>query len=258
MKIPKSPPMPIPDRIKAAFLVAILSSLSSQAQITQLGSPADLAGLGVPGVPKNYDWSDVGLEYTLPANPFNLSGATVSNPDGTADFEVLVQSSGWFGNFNPGDYVMRTDSGAIVLEFAQPIFGGGAYIQADVLSTTAGSTGDFFGFVEALDAHGHSLFVASLQGLSTDLADGSSIFVGLGGPTAEIRSLVFSVSNLPNDPNAALDSFAIGEVFTIGSVVPEASSGTASVFLGGIVLAGLRSRQQATKRASQAATKTQV
>ena len=102
---------------------------------------------------------------------------------------------------------------SIVTIFNTGVFGGGAQIQADA----------FGPFVATLNVYDTSLTLiatVTMNGNSTSAGDGSAIFIGYQGNTADVGALQFLVS----DVNGA-NTVAIGtETLYTGGSVPEPSS----------------------------------
>jgi hypothetical protein len=137
-------------------------------------------------------------------------------------FQRLDQSSGWGGNFSPGDALLfNTGHGPVVLSFTQP------YVTAVGTQIAAWAFGPFTARIEALDSANNVLASFTFAGDATAAADGSAPFVGIRSdePFARAR---FSLDWASDDPA----SFAINRVdVEHGAViVPEPGS---------LVLAGL-------------------
>lgn len=144
------------------------------------------------------DWATLGPYGTVVSNPFTTSSngglsMTVSKPT-SGPFERRDQSTGWWGNFAPGDALLwtRDEVGPMEIVFANPVLGAGAQIQRDAY-------GSFVGKIKAYDSMNNLLGSFSLSGNSTSSADNSAIFLGVKDTSAVIKKLVFDVDNTNGD-----------------------------------------------------------
>jgi hypothetical protein len=144
------------------------------------------------------NWGTLGPNGRIVANPFTIpstTGRSISVSKPTADgFEVLVQGTGWRGNFAPGDSLLWThDQGSkldnpITLDFGTTaVAAGGAQIQLDFQEPS------FTAKVEAFDATGKSLASVTEQGISTSTSDDSAIFIGISSSSANISRIALSI-----------------------------------------------------------------
>jgi hypothetical protein len=176
------------------------------------------------------DWGVLGPENTVLPNPFTVNsngglGVDVSEPSGNArrvDQSPAGGGGTWNGNFAPGDELIWTEnapggggSGPVTMDFALPIFGGGAQIQINQ------HFGQVLNFVATIDAYdgGTLLGTFTEDGLSQFTADNTAIFIGIQDLSgAGITRLVINATGgpFPND-------FAINRLDLLTSV-PEPSS----------------------------------
>ncbi|MHB1937364.1 MAG: PEP-CTERM sorting domain-containing protein [Acidobacteriaceae bacterium] len=185
------------------------------------------------------NWSQLGPDNTSVSNPFSATSTGGIGVTGTFAGEGGGQirqegpSSGWNGNFNPGDYVLwNLGNGPDTLSFNQGVSMAGAAIQTDFY-------GAFTAQIQAFD--GTNLLGAFTEnGNSNTNNDGSAIFLGLQDSTgANINSIVFSVTSC----SLNCSDFAIDTLYLNGSnnvpVIPEPSSivllGTGMLALFGLI-----------------------
>jgi hypothetical protein len=147
------------------------------------------------------DWGNLGSNYTSISNPFSINsvnGNILNVSKLTGNFERRNQGSAWVGNFSSDDRLLwtKTSSGPITINFANPVNSAGAQIQSNFY-------GAFTAIITAFDSVGNTLGSFTRPGDSNDNGDGSAIFIGIGGDTANISRLQFSV------PNASPEDFAI-------------------------------------------------
>ncbi|MDW8105680.1 MAG: PEP-CTERM sorting domain-containing protein, partial [Armatimonadota bacterium] len=136
------------------------------------------------------DWGVLGPAFTVVSNPVTLSsngGLSVTVSKITwGPFERRDQGSGWAGNFAPSDRLLwtRNEVGPMEIEFASPVFGAGAQIQADVF-------GAFVGILSVYDVGNNVIGVFPLLGISTNAGDNSAIFLGVKHSSAIIKKVSF-------------------------------------------------------------------
>jgi hypothetical protein len=170
----------------AGAAVLVGAAAPSHAALTQKNSRALLGGNDF------IDWAAAGAVNSTHVNPFIIISndalqTTVSKPS-SGPFERRNQGSGWNGNFAPGDALIwtRFTSGPLMLEFANPVWGGGTQIQRNAF-------GAFTGTVEAFDSLNMSLGSFSLNGNSNNAGNNSAIFLGVLSDSANIKKLAFNV-----------------------------------------------------------------
>jgi hypothetical protein len=220
--------------VVAGAACALASSASASTVL--VSSRAALAGTDF------IDWGQFGGEGT---NFTNSSAGTTNNSLGftvskalSGDFGRLNQSSGWGGNFAPGDELLWTQNfedndNPVRIEFASDIGAGGAQIQADFF-------GAFRARIEAFDSSNTSLGSFLLDGDSNSNADNSAIFLGIRSSGIDIRAIeltVVSASSLRGD--FAINQFDLGDA---GPAIPLPHAAGLSLAGMGIVC-GIRRRR---------------
>lgn len=168
------------------------------------------------------DWSQLGPTYTTLSTPqgFTSTGGItgivgLNNYD---PFQRRDQGNGWAGNFYPGEALIwnqdqQNSDDSIVVIFGTGVYGGGAQIQADT----------FGPFTATLNVYNTSLVQIAtvvMSGTSNSAGDGSAIFIGYQGSTANIGALQFLVSDVNGANTAAIGTLSI---YT-SSAVPEPGS----------------------------------
>jgi hypothetical protein len=135
------------------------------------------------------------------------------------NMENLQQSTSWNGNFANGMGVIYNGvntlgnaPGGILVSFNQPVFGAGAYIQANFF-------GAFTGSIDLFDASFNPLGSFTAAGIS-DNNVGTALFIGAFDNVADVSYALFdTTANGFHD-----EDFAIGEMrlaTTPVTVVPE-------------------------------------
>ena len=162
------------------------------------------------------NWSQLGASFTPINNPFSFTTANSVSGQGTfaggGQGQVRQQGNGWGGNFNPGDFLVWTNSpgqGPLTLTFSQGYSQIGLQIQAD-----------FFGaFVAQICDNGNGQCFSE-AGNSNSNNDGSAIYLGIAG--TNISSVTYSVLSCTLD----CADFAVNQM-TLGggqTTVPEPGS----------------------------------
>jgi hypothetical protein len=228
----------MPDR--KASTSQTLSTLLLLAALTIAGAANSKAGIvtcasgpGCLNPTDSFDWAaNFGAEF----NPVPDGSTALSNSGalaaaitfgGGGDGQLMVQGSGWNGNFNPGDAVLWTNSpgqGPITFTFSQPVNAVGAQMQADFF-------GPFTAELEAFDIHGNLIDSVTASGNSNSNGDGSALFLGLAND-AGIASAEFLQISCPCDTA----DFAIGSLNVASDVssVPEPGSFTSLFIIFGL------------------------
>lgn len=141
-------------------------------------------------------WGQIGSAGTIFGTPQNFTstdGATgvvtlAQNSNGEIEEQCCAGLVGiWDGNFAPGDLLLYTDqSGPLTLTFDAPVQSVGAQIAANVY-------GPFTAQVQAFD-NSTLLGTFTENGVETDSADNSAIFLGVMDTAPTITSMVYSLT----------------------------------------------------------------
>ncbi len=209
--------------ISGAVLSLLLIGLSAAAQAQVIVTNRTSLGAN-----DSVGWGQLGPVFSNPSNPSSFTSVggmtgsvSLSNPND--DFVRRDQglSGGWGGNFSPGDQLLWTnltpDTMTITLD--SPVYGIGANFQQNFY-------GDFTAQLEAFDSNGNSLGAFTENGTSNGNGDGSAIFLGVEDNTANIKSITYSDSGLPND------GFAINELGIKSSSEPVPEPGSLAMLFG--------------------------
>jgi hypothetical protein len=207
-------------------------------------SPVEITSRALLGANELLDWSAFGPAFTLVPN-----GSTVTTPLGNTvtvsntvepatPFRVFQQvppvvTGFWNGNFAPRDLVLSPNGrpGDILIQFATPVFGAGAQIQAALLGS------DFTATIVVTDIHGTTSF--SETGASNSNADNSAIFLGVRDSVADIVSIDYSATGLGTDTNGpGINQLSISET-PVPATLPLFATG-----LGGLGLLGWRRKRK--------------
>jgi hypothetical protein len=185
----------------AAYFVALLAfvAIASQARaISFVGSRAALGGNDF------IDWSQLGPQNTVVGSPSALVSngglnASISTSNST-NMQRLDQSSGWNGNFAPGDPLIwnQAGQGDLIISFATGVFGVGAQVQADFF-------GAFTGTISAYDQFNNLLGTFNFNGVSDPNSDNSAVFAGVQDTTADIFKVVFHTSDIFGGNDCAIN-----------------------------------------------------
>jgi hypothetical protein len=208
---------------KAALaVVVVLGGISYQAHA---GGVNTYAGLGAND---SISWGQLGGTYSTTGTPVGvISGgglnALVTDGGDVVRLDENPGGSGWAGIFNSGDELLyNDDNGDVVIDFAMPVEGAGAYIQQN-------ESGNYTGTITAY--MGATVLGSETVSGNNDLASvGTAPFAGWLEGTADITSVSFSTS--PDD-DFAIDTLAL--VDTAGTA-PDAAS---TSFLLGMASLGL-------------------
>jgi hypothetical protein len=147
-----------------------------------------------------------GTDFPTPERFTSFGGidgeATVDKNGVALIQEQCCPSGNWDGNFNQGDILFDTSNSAVklTLAFKKPLKAIGTQIQANELA-------DFVAQVQAFD---HNKLLGTFQENSNgnlSAADGSAIFLGVASGSANITSIVYTVTI-----NGSSHGFAINKV----------------------------------------------
>jgi hypothetical protein len=193
-------------RTVALFGTILLSTLAAQADTLVTVRPT-----GTDSVV----WSQLGPEGTTINSPFSLS--TTNGVSGTGSYalngngQVIVQGSGWAGNFSTGDFLnWNVGNGAITLNFSQGFSQIGAQIQTNVLDPFTAQICDATAcFTE--------------DGTSSFEGDTSAIYIGISSDSP-INSVTFSIASGSGINDFAINQVTLNAASTSASVTPEPSS----------------------------------
>ena len=183
------------------------------------------------------NWCQFGCNYGVYTTPqvwtsVGLNTGLVGNTN-AMDWQNLQQGNGWAGNFAPGMGLVYngvstigTAPTSIGVYFDQPLFGVGAFIQANFY-------GNFTASIILLDSNLSPFFSYTANGVSNGVPN-TALFIGAYDGTADIWGAIFNTT-----ANGFHDQdFAIGDL-RIGSPVPEPSTllmlGTSVLGLGAVI-----------------------
>jgi hypothetical protein len=227
-----------------AFRVGILclaAAVSSGAfgAVAFVGSRAALAGDDF------IDWGTLGPQGTVLSNPFNVNtnggmNVTVNKMAG-GNFSRFDQAPGgaWNGNFSPGDSLLYNNmaldgiGGPVSIVFGSLVSGAGANYQTNF-------HGDFTVRISAFDALDNLLGSFHVAGFASNLADGSTVFLGVTSTFTDIRRIEFNGLTAASRPQ----DFAINQLDIVTGFRPIPSPAAALPFALGLLAAGRR-RQRA-------------
>ena len=220
--------LPLAVLLMLAFAVSTMADTISD--LTAPGSTNDSS-----------DWSQLGAPGTDVSSPFTLTSVNglgiTGTFSGTAETGQQGPGAGQLnGNFSPGDNLILVRADSLTLSFGQGIYSVGAQIASNFY-------GPFTGEIQAYDG-GTLLGSYTESGNSTDLNDGSAIFLGIADLTGpNITSVVFSyTAGAPQ--GFILDTLKLDEP-PLTAAAPEPGT-LAFVLLGLAGLAVLRRRTLAT------------
>lgn len=167
--------------------------------------PAGLSGHGVlPGTLSlansraeidanaTIDWANAAPNNTdIAGNPFVIE-SSVGVPyhvrkNTTGNFKRLNQSSGWAGNFAPGDAVLNhgNSDGPVIIEAASR----GGRFSAIGMQIMPNQNGPFTATIRAYDMNGDLLGTHTVNGTGNANADNSAIFIGVKSTAENIHSV---------------------------------------------------------------------
>ena len=212
--------------LKVAVVVISLGVLANADTVVVFGSRADQNPTDI------IDWTQLGPALTSLTTPqfvttFSGNLALAGNINGN-NFLRVDEGNGWTGNFDFGESLVWTCAGSssagsssagpgpFALVLQNPVGSFGFSIQTD-------EYGPFAVDVQAVDASNNVLFDHIFNGFSTNLENGSALFVGLGDATGVNISQIL-ISTTSQDSFFAND-FAIDDPsFTYVTATPEPRS----------------------------------
>jgi hypothetical protein len=167
-------------------------------------------------------WSQLTPDNTFLSSPqsvvSNLGlGATVAT-DPVSGLTRYTEGLTWGGDFPHGDFLIAPSGNydvPMTITFASPVFGAGAYIEADTCFIDPNCAG---AFTMTLDVYNGVNKIASYSEMGTgSYNEGTAIFLGVLDTTQEITSVVF---NWPGGNDAfAVDALELNTPGVAG--VPE-------------------------------------
>jgi hypothetical protein len=146
------------------------------------------------------NWGQLGPTLTIVNTPATVTSngglsATVSNLSGPS-LITARQGNPWEGNFAPNVPIIvtgqYTPSGSISITFAAPVYAVGAQMDYNWISPVAVP---FTEVITAYDAGGNLLGTYTEQGEMDNLANNSSVFIGIRDSIPEISTVVFSTTS---------------------------------------------------------------
>jgi hypothetical protein len=221
----------------AVAACGLLLALSSQAQ----ASLSLVTSRGALGGTDFVDWGTLGPAFTDVLNGSTVTsnlGRTLSITDDLGgNMQRRDQGTGWNGNFAPGDHLLwmnQPGQGPLTLTISGlPLLSAiGSQIQADFF-------GAFTAKIEAFDSAHNSLGSFTEDGVSNANGDNSAIFLGVRSTSADIASIVYSLTAAVNDTR----DFAINQLDFTSQAVPEPST-LVSLGLMGLCTAGFALRRR--------------
>lgn len=203
---------------------ALALAFSTSANAVVVAEP-DRSNVGSDSV----NWALLGPQGTPIVN-----GATVTSADGnvititSAGAQRLDQSSGWGGNFAPGDPLVRATSTFLTLTFANAVSSVGAQIQRN-----------FFGsFTGQIAVNGGALGTFTRVGNSNGANNNSAIFLGVRSDAADITSITYS---LVGDSDFAINGLSLSS--EVNGAVPEPGTWLLMILGFGMIGFAMRARK---------------
>jgi hypothetical protein len=204
---------PVPAVLGITFaLITLTISQAADAQVISQAARAQLIEVTARPAGDIVNWGQLnvspGTTISTP-QPFTSYGgidgsATVDqNGNATIQEQCCRGLEGlWDGNFAPGDLLFDTSNTAVrlTLSFKKPVKSVGTQIGANT----------FGSFIAQIQAFDHSKLLGTFRenGYETSLAYNSAIFLGVMATTANITSVIYTVTNGTGSP----EGFAINQV----------------------------------------------
>lgn len=179
------------------------------------------------------DWSEFGIPGSSVSNPSiatsNLGDLMYVVQDLPGNFLRSNQGDGWNGNFAPGDALLVAE---------QPLYGINSLTLADVdcggisaggLQIQSSVSGLYTARVEAFDVLSQRLGFFDVDGMSSNAADNSAIFLGV---TSNIPISRLSFSLRFDDPAGERSSFSVNrfDFTSVPGPLPVLGAGAAFGF----------------------------
>ncbi|MFQ3594595.1 MAG: PEPxxWA-CTERM sorting domain-containing protein [Sphingomonadaceae bacterium] len=178
------------------------------------------------------DWEQLAFNNPTPLVVFSNLGvpATVDSTGGNVSRSV--QGPGPFGNFTPGDFLIRMEPlPNLTIQFASPVAGVGTQWATNF-------AGPFGARLTAFDSADMLVGSVTRDGLAGGGADGSAIFLGLRSSSVNISRVLFTIdfSTLPND------IFFVNRVLLTSTPIPEPA--TWAMLIAGFGMIGCAARRR--------------
>lgn len=213
--------------IRVHVRTAVVMSLALFAGATNSSaSPILVVSRAALGGNDSFDWSALGSEGTIVADPVNVSStgatrsATLNNPNGAFRRIDEFPAGSWNGSFASGDALLWTNfnsPGPMQITFNSPVFGAGAQINDDFQSA-------FVATLNVYDTSNVLLASFSLPGVTTPTHDNSAVFLGVTDSVAEIGRIDYLLTNGHDFAINRLDIDTVGPAAPPSGAVPEPAS----------------------------------
>jgi hypothetical protein len=179
-------------RKESLILIALLGITGvAQANLVPIHSraeqnPTDVLDWGLTLGPE-------GSTYSAPQTVQTFNGNTVTVGTSGGPMQQVVEGSLWIGNFDYGENLLSTNgaNGPMALLLSTPVSSFGFTIQAR-------DPGPFTGIAAAFDTQFNLLGSLELSGNSTNLENGSALFLGLRDSSPDIAGIVIDAGATHN------------------------------------------------------------